>query len=95
MSLDEIKALLAVRDAPEASCDAVNALLTHRIGHVAERLAELAALQAELLALSERCTVPQRAGECGILEGLGQASPGPVMRAPYQAGSHGAGKVPR
>ncbi len=91
MSLDEIKALLAVRDAPEASCEAVNALLTQHLGHVAERLAELTALQAELLALRERCTVPQRAGDCGILEGLGQASPGPAARAPYRAGSHGAG----
>jgi Cd(II)/Pb(II)-responsive transcriptional regulator len=53
MSLDEIKALLAVRDAPEASCEAVNALLTQHLGHVAERLAELTALQAELLALRD------------------------------------------
>jgi Cd(II)/Pb(II)-responsive transcriptional regulator len=74
LSLDEIRQLLRVQDAPEAGCGEVNALLDTHIAHVARRLAELGALQAELLALRQRCAVPAQAAACGILHGLHQGS---------------------
>ena len=44
MTLEEIRSLLAFRDAPEESCSAVNDLLDKHIDHVATRIKELQAL---------------------------------------------------
>jgi Cd(II)/Pb(II)-responsive transcriptional regulator len=72
MELAEIRALLALHDAPPPACDAVNALIDAHIGHVAERIAELQALRKELLALRARCGQPGATKDCGILQGLGE-----------------------
>ena len=44
MSLDEVRALLRVKDDPSAECGDVNALLDAHIGHVSTRIRELRAL---------------------------------------------------
>ena len=54
MTLDEVRALLALRDQPQADCGAVNDLLDAHIGHVAARIAALHSLQDELQALRAR-----------------------------------------
>jgi Cd(II)/Pb(II)-responsive transcriptional regulator len=84
MALDEVRSLLALRDAPAQDCGAINALLDAHIGHVAQRIRELRALEKELKQLRERCTVPHAVAECGILSELdsaaGLASPARARR---------------
>lgn len=73
MSLDEIRALLAVQDANGPQCGNVNALLDAHLGHVSARIAELQALKRELQALRRRCAKPAAVDDCGILQGLQEA----------------------
>jgi Cd(II)/Pb(II)-responsive transcriptional regulator len=70
MTLDEIRVLLRFKDAPQAECGEVNALLDEHIGHVATRIRELRQLEKQLKALRE-------AAHCGILNELVQASSAP------------------
>ena len=60
MALDEIRTLLRCKDAPREDCGEVNALLDEHIGHVAQRIRELRALEKELKALRARCTRASR-----------------------------------
>jgi DNA-binding transcriptional MerR regulator len=68
MSLDEVRTLLNLDLAKKADCAAANAALQAHIAHVSERLAELQALQDDLVNLRERCdgTGPK----CRIMEAL-------------------------
>ena len=70
MSLDEVRTLLNLDLAKKADCAAANAALESHIAHVKERLAELHALQDDLINLRARCdgTGPQ----CRIMEALHQ-----------------------
>ena len=70
MTLQEIRQLLGLRDAPDQGCAEVNAVLDAHIGHVSERLRALRRLQAELKAIRARCEVPSTARDCGILHEL-------------------------
>ena len=70
MALDEIRTLLALRDAPPSDCTDVNTLLDEHIEHVAQRIAELKTLKKDLQALRSRCSRPHAIEECGILSGL-------------------------
>jgi len=70
MSLEEIRLLLQFRDAPEDKCDEVNSLLDEHIGHIADRIAELRALEKQLRALRSLCRSAQAAKDCGILKEL-------------------------
>jgi Cd(II)/Pb(II)-responsive transcriptional regulator len=70
MTLDEIRSLLRLRDAPSENCGAVNALLDEHIGHVAQRIRELRALEGDLKSLRARCASPQPIDACGILNQL-------------------------
>lgn len=74
MTLDEIRSLLTFRDAPEQNCSEVNTLLDRHIDQVAQRIAELTALQAQLHDLRLLCDHAQAAKDCGILQSL--SSPG-------------------
>ncbi|MDZ7812367.1 MAG: MerR family transcriptional regulator [Ideonella sp.] len=79
LSLDEVRGLLAVMDEPEASCGRVSALIEAHLGHVAERLRELQALQQQLQALQAACQHSGPAQACGILHELwASASTGAV-----------------
>ena len=80
MTLDEIRGLLRFRDRPEDNCGEVNQLLDLHIEHVARRIAELRALQAQLLALRKQCSVSQAAKDCGILQSLGSAEGSSLAR---------------
>lgn len=71
MTLDEIRTLLRLRDAPHETCEGVNALLDEHIGHVATRIAQLKRLQGQLKQLRDMCPAAgQAARDCGILQGI-------------------------
>jgi Cd(II)/Pb(II)-responsive transcriptional regulator len=70
LTLAEVAALLALRDAPAESCAGVNALLDRHIAQVAQRLHELTQLQSQLSELRGRCHAVHASGECEILRGL-------------------------
>jgi len=88
MTLDEVRELLRLRDAPEQNCGEVNALLDKHIGHVAQRIVQLQALQEQLHQLRAQCEVEQPARDCGILQGLASL---PDDMKPANLGSHGGG----
>lgn len=48
MTLDEIRALIELRDSPAQDCGEINALLDEHIGHVAQRIRELRVLERDL-----------------------------------------------
>lgn len=91
MTLDEIRKLLSFKDAPQADCGEVNALIDEHIGHVAMRIGELKRLERQLKALREHCSRAADAANCGILNELTQsASPARVESANLHVpASHG------
>lgn len=70
MTHDEMRTLLAFRHAPDQNCGEVNALLDEHIGHVAQRIRELRALELELKSLRGQCQAVQAARDCGIMQSL-------------------------
>ncbi len=93
MTLDEVRALLRFKDAPEQDCAGVNDLLDQHIEHVARRIKELKGLQAELKELRLQCgAASDAAAACGILAGLDQASrrsaPQARVGRPHIHGTH-------
>ena len=87
MTLDEIRILLDFRDMPEENCTGVNTLLDKHIGHVADRIKELKALQVQLKQLRSLCLTNQSTKDCGILQGLADADDAD----PANLGSHSGG----
>lgn len=83
MSLDEIRSLLRLRDAPPKDCGEVNAVLDDHIEHVAQRIR----------ALRARCTSPQPIDECGILNQLDSGAARSPNTTPHQriCGAHRVG----
>lgn len=90
MTLDEVRALIALREAPAQDCGEINALLDAHIGHVAQRIRELQSLEADLKALRARCTSPHAVSECGILDGLDSAAASAPTSPPSRRHVHGA-----
>lgn len=70
MTLEEIRVLLCLRDAPTASCDEVNALLDNHIGHVTHRVNELQQLKKQLIGLRKLCQNANDVQHCGIINEL-------------------------
>lgn len=73
MALAEIRSLLAVRDQPDQSCGAVNAMLDQHIAQVTERIAQLRTLEQQLRAIRGLCGQNLAAKDCAILHKLGGA----------------------
>ena len=90
MTLDEVRVLLRFKDQPQADCSGVNRLLDDHIGHVAQRIQALRALEKELRALRAACPVPHAAADCGILQGLDHAGAKPAARATARRHVRGA-----
>lgn len=84
MTLDEIRTLLRLRDAPSQDCGEVNALLDEHIGHVTHRIRELRTLQKDLKALRARCGSPHAIDQCGILNELDNAAAQSTSAAPHR-----------
>jgi Cd(II)/Pb(II)-responsive transcriptional regulator len=74
MSLDEVRVLLRFKDAPDADCGHVDALLDEHIEHVSQRIKGLRILEKQLKALRQRCDASRAASGCGILAGLTEAA---------------------
>ncbi|MBQ0936304.1 MULTISPECIES: Cd(II)/Pb(II)-responsive transcriptional regulator [Sphaerotilaceae] len=74
MALDEIRALLRLRDAAPEDCGEVNKILDAHIEHVAKRIRELRSLESTLKALRARCQSPHAMEACGILNHLDNAA---------------------
>lgn len=84
MSLDEIRALLDLKDRPDRDCGEVNILLEEHVAHVGQRIAELRRLEAQLIALRDHCRRTAPVAECAILRELaepGERGPGPGGRS--------------
>ena len=81
MSLDEVRVLLRVKDAPAGDCGNVDALIDSHIEHVSARINELRSLEKQLKALRQQCRGPQDADQCGILAGLSVAAQEPTSGA--------------
>jgi Cd(II)/Pb(II)-responsive transcriptional regulator len=90
MTLDEVRALLRLRELPARNCAEVNALLDEHIGHVKQRVRELRALEKDLKLLRARCASPHVIDDCGILSGLDAAASKPRSSAPrrHVRGAH-------
>lgn len=73
MTLEEVRRLLHFGDAPEESCEEVNALLDTHIAQIAARMKQLEELQAQLAGLRALCNENRAARHCGILKGLRHA----------------------
>ena len=87
MTQDEIRVLLRFKDAPDADCGDVNALLDGHIGHVAARIRELRQLEKQLKVLRQRCGAITSAAHCGILSGL-SGDAGDEHRSPAELAAH-------
>lgn len=88
MSLDEVRVLLRVKDTPTEDCGDVNALLDEHIGHVSKRIKELRALEKELKQLRQQCGDSRHAEQCGILNGLAEASQEQCVSTAEHPSSH-------
>lgn len=70
MTLEEVRALLNVRDTPQNNCEAVNTLLDQHIEHVSDRITELRRLERQLRTLRDECATVRETRDCAILKGL-------------------------
>ena len=68
MSLDEVRTLLGLDLRRKADCDTARDALDAHLGHVRKRLAELRALEKDLVALRGRCDGTD--ARCHIIEAL-------------------------
>lgn len=89
MTLNEIRALLRFKGAPTENCGEVNALLDEHIGHVADRIRELKALEKNLKALRLQCQAANASKDCGILQGLSDTPEAASRRSQRSLHIHG------
>jgi len=68
MSLDEVRTLLGLDLRRKSDCRTARTALDAHLGHVRERLAELRALEKDLVALRDRCDGSD--ARCHIIEAL-------------------------
>ena len=68
MSLTEVRSLLGLNLRKKADCQTARDTLDDHIGHVRERLAELAQLEIDLVALRKRCNGQD--ASCHLIEAL-------------------------
>lgn len=84
MSLDEVRTLLALDWNRKEDCAAACVTLDDHLQHVRTRLAELQALEADLLALRNRCDGTD--AQCHIITALHERADAPQPALPAQAG---------
>ena len=87
MTLEEVRALLRLKDTPQASCAEVNALIDEHMAHVDMRIRELQELKSELSSLRAKCGATRKVRDCAIVAGL---SAGTATRASKRRGVHGS-----
>lgn len=69
--IDEIAALLSLRDNPRQSCAKADEIARAHLADIEERIRQLEALRAELKSMIDNC-VSERVGDCNIIEGLSE-----------------------
>jgi DNA-binding transcriptional MerR regulator len=69
-SMDEIRDLLSLRDAPEASCGTVDSILIKQINKLDEYIRSTKRLREELIELRKKCPHSTSVANCGIMKGL-------------------------
>lgn len=84
MSLDEVRTLLALDWSRKEDCAAACTTLDDHLEHVRCRLAELQALEADLLALRNRCDGSD--ARCHIITALHELADAPQPASPSTAG---------
>lgn len=89
MALDEVRALLRFKEAPQENCGGVSELLEEHLGHVAQRIRELRTLEKQLKGLLEQCSTVAAAGDCGILKELSSEALGRAFRRAATKHVHG------
>lgn len=90
MTLDEVRALLRLRDMPESGCAEVGELLDTHLRHVETRIVGLRELAHQLEGLRTMCSHTQTTSECGILQGIAgmEESTSPVGKGTHGGGCH-------
>lgn len=87
MSLDEVRALIGLDLRKKTDCAVARQTLDGHLGHVRTRLAELRALERQLVALRGRCD--GRGERCRLIEALHEAADRPdAAQAPGRRGRH-------
>ena len=84
MSLDEVRTLLALDWSRKEDCDAACTTLDDHLVHVRTRRAERQALEADLLALRNRCDGSE--ARCHIITALHELADAPQAALPVTAG---------
>ena len=72
-SIEQVRALLALSDQGDRSCEAVDVIAREHLSEVERKLADLAALRRELTALLGQCRRGTVA-ECRVIEALAPAA---------------------
>jgi DNA-binding transcriptional MerR regulator len=67
--IDAIRALLAIQDNPDQSCEAVDVIARARLGEVERRIESLLKLKAELERMIAACS-QGRVAECRVIEAI-------------------------
>jgi Cd(II)/Pb(II)-responsive transcriptional regulator len=70
ITIEDIKTLLKLREAPERDCMEVNTLVDEHIKKLEEQLASLQALKSRLVELRGKCPHSGAISKCGILRDL-------------------------
>ena len=70
MALEEVKALLKLRETPDRDCAEVNELVDRHISQVDEQIASLKRLKTQLVRLRKKCPHGGVVSSCGIIKGL-------------------------
>ncbi len=84
--IDAIRALLALQDHPDQSCDAADQIARARLVEVDQRIDSLTALRAELQRMVVSCA-HGRVDQCRVIEIL--ADHGQCMHSHHERGAHG------
>ena len=71
-TLNEVRDLLALRDAPEHGCDAVHDAAESKLSLIREKIRSLKRMEKVLSALAASCRSGSPASECPIIEALNQ-----------------------
>ena len=73
-TLEDITALLNLRDGPAACCQEVQALIEQRLANVKQRMEDLRHVQSVLKSSLENCRRTEQSGHCQVLDRLNAAS---------------------
>jgi DNA-binding transcriptional MerR regulator len=81
-TMEEIKKLLDLREAPDSSCGVVDKILDTQIQKLEESLKQTIQLRDELIELRNKCPHNVSISDCGIMRGLIDQSLCPCFNSP-------------